>query len=194
MRRARSAMRLIDDIFADGLQEVGLAVSIDVETTGTNSETDEMLQVALVYSDGRPSFCEFVKPQRHKAWPEAEKITGIGPEDVASAKPADELRNDLENAFACVDLLVGYNLRFDLAFLLSAGITLPDCPAFDVMRAFARIRGRPESNRRASWVSLARCCRYYGVPLHPHTALSDAEATLRCFRKMMSLGDGSTVP
>lgn len=85
---------------------------------------------------------------------------------LASLKP------EIEKVFEDVDLIVGYNVAFDLLFLQTAGISFGNASVFDVMREFAPVAGRWDADRqRYAWVSLTYCATYYGVPLRAHDAL-----------------------
>lgn len=158
---------------------------VDLETTGLDSDCDEILQIAIVDGREEPLLNEFVKPARHSSWPSAQKLTGISPSDVADKLPFEHHKRRIAEVLRDAELLVGYNLRFDLGFLRAAGIDLPKCRCFDVMREYAlvaRVRGR---DGRYLWRPLHERARNYGVELAPHDALSDICATMQCFERML---------
>lgn len=161
-------------------------VCLDVETTGLDSCADEVLQVALVRGDGEVSLSHYVRPEHHSSWPLAQRIHGISPSMVEGCPSLASLKPKMERVFEDVDLIVGYNVSFDLSFLQVAGVSFGNVPVFDVMREFAPVAGRWDAgHQRYAWVSLAYCARYCGVPLRAHDALGDAQATLRCFWAMI---------
>lgn len=161
-------------------------VCLDVETTGLDPRTDEVLQVALVRGDGEVSLSRYVRPEHHSSWPLAQHTHGISPSMVEGCSPLASLKPEIEGILEDMDLIVGYNVAFDLSFLQTAGISFGNASVFDVMREFAPVAGRWDADRqRYVWVSLAYCAAYYGVPLRAHDALGDAQATLGCFWAMI---------
>lgn len=169
----------------------GAVRCVDVETTGLSPARDEILQVAVVDGTGATRLDVLVRPTRHESWPAARALHGIAPGDVRGAPTIDDVRPELVGALAGTELLVGYNLPFDLAFLKAAGV-VPDARyRFDVMRESAPVLGRRGRDGRCRWQSLATCARHYGVDLpRAHDALADARATLECFCRMLE-DDGS---
>ena len=167
------------------------AVCADVETTGLDPRIDEVLQIALVRGDGEVLLSCYVSPERHLSWPSAERTHGISPLMVKNRPPLTSLKQEIESVFEDADLIVGYNVTFDLSFLQAAGVSIGRAPAFDVMREFAPVAGRWDSYRkRYGWVSLAHCARFYGISLRAHDACEDARATLGCFWAMLERGSG----
>ena len=161
-------------------------VCLDVETTGLDPRSDEVLQVALVRGDGEVLLSRYVRPEHHSSWPLAQRTHGISPSMVEGCPSLASLKPEIEEAFEDVDLIVGYNVAFDLLFLRAADISIGKAPVFDVMREFAPVAGRWDADsHRYAWVSLAYCARYYGVSLLAHDALGDARATLACFWAMI---------
>ena len=161
-------------------------VCLDVETTGLDPRSDEVLQIALVRGDGEVLASRCVRPEHHSSWPLAQRTHGISPSMVEGCPSLASLKPEIEEVFEDVDLIVGYNVAFDLLFLRAAGISIGRAPVFDVMREFAPVAGRWDAgHQRYAWVSLAYCARYYGVPLRAHDALGDAQATLGCFWAMI---------
>lgn len=161
-------------------------VCLDVETTGLDPRTDEVLQVALVRGDGEVLLSRYVRPEHHSSWPLAQRTHDISHSMVEGCPSLASLKPEIEKIFEDVDLFVGYNVAFDLLFLQVAGISFGNGSAFDVMREFAPVAGRWDADRqRYAWVSLTYCATYYGIPLRAHDALGDAQATLGCFWAMI---------
>lgn len=164
-------------------------VCLDVETTGLNPRVDEVLQIALVRGDGEPLVSCYVRPERHSIWPSAQRVHGITPSMVEDCPPLASIKMKMEKVLEDAELIVGYNIVFDLSFIQAAGISVGSAPVFDVMREFAPVAGRWSANRqRFAWVSLAYCAQFYGIPLRAHDALEDACATLGCFWAMLEQG------
>ena len=167
-------------------------VCLDVETTGLDPRTDEVLQIALVRGDGETLLSRYVRPVRHESWSSAQRVHGISPSMAAGCPPLSSLVADVEKIFESANLIVGYNVDFDLAFLEASGMSCGSAPVFDVMREFAPVAGRWDgARRRYAWTSLEACARYYGYRFRAHDALEDTRATLYCFWAMLGRAPGA---
>lgn len=160
-------------------------VCFDLETTGLSSKQDEILQVAMVSGLGEVLLNQLIKPTRHASWQTAQRITGITPVMVANAPSIRQMAGRIQEMLDRSELVVGYNLPFDARFLEAAGIRMPNCLYFDVMRAFAPIAGKRNSAGNYRWMPLTECARHYGVSYSAHDALEDACAALACFHAML---------
>lgn len=170
-------------------------VCLDVETTGLDPRSGEVLQIALVRGDGEVLLSQYVRPERHSSWPLAQRTHGISPSMVEDSPTLALLKPEIEEFFEGIDLIVGYNIAFDLLFLQTVGISFGNAPVFDVMREFAPVAGRWDADRqRYAWVSLAYCAKYYRVPLRAHDALGDSQATLGCFWAMIGRDSARNLP
>lgn len=160
---------------------------LDVETTGLKPRRDEVLSLSIVDGEGRTVLDERFGAARHDCWNAAQTVHGIAPENLRELKPLGEHRDRIARILEEAELLVGYNLAFDLAFLASSGIKIPPgTPTFDVMREFARLHGlRSQRHPHGRWVSLADCARHYGLAFAAHSSLADAQATLFCFKRIL---------
>lgn len=157
-------------------------VCVDTETTGTSGARDEILSVAMVDGDGNELLYSLVKPAHRKKWDDAERINGISPKDVKDAPLLLEIADKIESILASADILVGYNLEFDIEMLQRGGISIPPVERFDVMRAFAPIYGEwAEWKKDWKWQRLEKCAEYYGYSFDAHNALEDARATALCY-------------
>ena len=159
---------------------------LDTETTGLNPRRDEVLSLSIVNREGQALLDERFGTVRNRRWDTAQAVHGIAPSDVAGLRPLGAHSAHITQILETAELLVGYNLDFDLAFLTSAGIKIPlSVPRFDVMREFARIHGlRNQRHPHGQWVSLAACARHYGLAFEAHSSLADARATLFCFERI----------
>jgi len=112
----------------------GESVSIDCETTGLNTRTDDIVTVAAVKIRGNriltsERFEAMVKP-RAKLNPDAIKVHRLREQDVAGGRPIEEVLPDLLR-FIGSRPLVGFYLEFDVAMLNKhvrrlIGIDLPN--------------------------------------------------------------------
>ena len=143
-------------------------ISLDLETTGLNAETDAIIEIAAVKFQGNEIldiFDTVVNPGKpipyHVQW-----LTGITEEEVANAPSFHNISAELLN-FAQDYPIVGHNISFDVEFLLQQGARLT-APLYDTWE-MARIilPHLPEY----SLVSLARELNV--VPLVSHRALAD---------------------
>ena len=165
-------------------------IAIDTETTGLNPNEDEIIQFSAVDMLGHALADFLIKPIFHERWDDAEKINGISPAAVKDCPPLTDRKADIERLLNGADLIIGYNPPFDLGFLKSGGIELPDAETLDITRIFESIKNEVDedgiSRKRQSLVS---CAAYYGYNWNgkPHDSLADARATMFCFQKMFGI-------
>ncbi len=93
-------------------------VAIDIETTGLDYQTSEIIELAAIrFQNGEPAerFETLVKPR--KGVPKfIEFLTHISPQELNNAPSVKEALKDLA-AFIGNDVLVGHNVGFDLGFI-----------------------------------------------------------------------------
>ena len=164
-------------------------VVFDIETTGLSSVEDEILSISICDGTSKQLFSSLIKPTRHKSWPNAERVNGITPAMVKQAPTLSDVSDQIRQHLTGNKLIVGYNVSFDLSFLISSEV-LEGWPAstFDVMREYALIHG---SRRRSKYSigylnsKLAVCASSYGYEFSAHDATEDAKATAYCFRALL---------
>ena len=162
-------------------------VSIDTETTGLNKNSDEILSIALVDGSGRELFYSLVKPTKRKRWPDATKIHGITWNDVKDAPELLDLYGEIAPIINGADLVIGYNLEYDLGMIAAAGASLNPRATFDVMKEYSSIYGTwNEWRGHRQWMKLVDCAEHYGYEFSAHNALEDAKATAYCFNQLMN--------
>lgn len=163
-------------------------ICFDTETTGFDAGgRDEMLQLSIVDGTGSVLFSDYVRPECRQRWPKAQEVNGITPAMVRDKRTMSELLPELNEIFSRARVLVAYNLEFDLSFLEAAGVKVPICLHFDVMKEFAPIAGKwDERHGDWRWLKLGQCARHYGYRFDAHDALEDARATLHCFNAMLT--------
>ncbi|MFN3821508.1 MAG: exonuclease domain-containing protein [bacterium] len=95
-------------------------VSLDLETTGLNPETCEIIELgAVLFQDSKPvsEFSQLIKPNVPTLPPEIVNLTGITDEDLKDAPRIVEVVDDFKE-FVSDYPLVGQNIDFDLGFLV----------------------------------------------------------------------------
>jgi DNA polymerase III subunit epsilon len=164
------------------LGETPFAV-VDVETTGLHFNTDRIVEVAVVRlrPDGtfESEYETLVNPRRDVG---ATDIHGLTATDVMQAPAFAEVAVDVGTRLHDA-VVVGHNLRFDLAFLASEyarlDVSLPDLPQLCTLRLAHQFL--PIPTRR-----LGDCCHELGIPHNGcHSALGDARATGKLLRALI---------
>lgn len=164
-------------------------IVLDTETTGLNTQTDELLQVSIIDSNGNTLYNSYLKPLRKRRWQDAERVNGILPDTVANAPTILDEVAKIHKIVSTAKTIVGYNIDFDLGFLSAVGIDVPDnVEIVDVMRVFAEIYGEWNDYYGGyKFQKLTTCADYYGYEWGDDTAhdsLSDCRATLYCYNQM----------
>lgn len=163
----------------------GKIICIDIETTGLDKETDEILQVAIINGRGKTLYNSYIRPEHKTEWKKAEEINKIGWEAVKNAPPLRKEKRKIERILRKAGLIIGYNQKgFDLPFLAAKGInTAVKAQVYDVMLEFAPIAGDyDEKHNSYKWKRLTYCADYYGYAGYKaHDALEDVRATLYCY-------------
>lgn len=163
-------------------------IIFDTETTGLDEEEDEILQLAIIDGSRTILFNEYIKPIQKTSWRKAQAIHHITPAKVKDKPNFYFYKEQVKKIFQQADLLIGYNLEFDLKFLKAEGIVPPrEALIFDVMKEFAPVYGC-WSNYFADyrWTTLTDCAEYYDYEYSAHDALADCKATLYCFHCMLN--------
>jgi len=163
-------------------------VVFDLETTGLNPVSDEIIEFGAVKLKGTEiidSFSSLVKPKR-KITSETFEITGISNEMLAEAPGLEEvLTSFLKFSEGCI--LVAHNATFDYRFVRSA-----------VKELFGKEWESPYIDTLALSKSLLKSRSYSldNVVKHlklgnfnHHRAAEDARVTAEVFRKFMSMVD-----
>lgn len=91
-------------------------VYLDLETTGLDARGDEILEIAIVQSDGLVLLNSFVKPVHVSQWPEAQAINCISPAMVKNAPSLLDIRSQIVDAVAGRGVYI-WNASFDREFL-----------------------------------------------------------------------------
>lgn len=149
-------------------------VVFDTETTGLHPYGgDEVLAIAICDGMGTPLFSSYVRPMRKRSWPEAERVNGISPAMVRYAPTLKEITPQIREHLLGNKLVVGYNVLFDISFLLKGG-ALEAWPmaTFDVMSEYASIHGTARTRHHDGYrySKLSTCAASYGYDFQAHDA------------------------
>ncbi len=164
-------------------QDPAKVMTLDIETTGFYPPQDEVLSLAIIDGNGRKLFYEKFKPEHNDAWPEAQAVNGISPEDVAKCQPLAAYTDKINSLLATASVIAGYNqVGFDVPFLGCFGIEVPEqTPMIDVMLDYAELNGEwDEKHQDWKWQKLTACAAHYEYQYQAHDSLEDVKATLYC--------------
>mgnify|MGYP001308670950 CR=1 FL=1 len=159
-------------------------VSIDLETTGLSPDTDEIIEVGAVKFQGCSifeTFQSFVNPDQMLS-SFIRRFTGISQEEVDESPPFSVVAQDLL-PFIGNAPIVGHNIAFDLGFLSSKGLRLPNarCDTWDL--AYVLL---PEIRE----YSLSRLAATLGIShTRPHRAIDDAIVTKEVFTSLVEIAE-----
>ena len=105
-----------NDFYGD--KRKGKTYFIDVETTGLDTNEDEILEIAVLDRFENIVYHAYIKPENHKSWDEAEKIHHLSPEFIfKNGKSKREVYKELNLLFKKTDYIIAYNVDFDLSIL-----------------------------------------------------------------------------
>lgn len=163
--------------------------ALDIETTGINPVVDRIVEIGMIRFNIRDgageSYCSLVHPGRDIPEKVIE-IHGITNEMVRDAPPLIDILDDIA-AFIGDRPLVIQNPRFDMGFLNIAyklsGKQLPVLEAYDTVY-LSRQTFMDMPNYR-----LTTLCSRLNIVIRHHRALSDAEAHMEVFRRVLKYHD-----
>lgn len=172
--------------------ETSETIVIDIETTGLNCCEDEVLQISIISDSGKTLYDSYIKPIFTDSWKDAERIHHITPNMVSDAPTIYEEMPKINAILNSARLIIGYNhSKFDNTFLEQYGAKFPkNAEIYDVMLEFAPIYGEwNDYYGNYKWQKLSVCADYYGYDWNDgaaHNSLSDCNATLYCYNKIVN--------
>lgn len=157
-------------------------VALDLETTGLDSRTDDIIEIGMVkVIDGKEvaNYQSFVRP-KGKLSVKIKRLTGLCDEDLIGAPDFEDI---LEEVIAFIgDMpVVGHNIGFDRGFLLEACKERFTSNTFDTLE-LARLLLPSAANHR-----LADLCSLQNIDIvQQHRALDDSLAAARLHLALLS--------
>ncbi len=165
--------------WARSLQEHQNWVVLDTETTGLSAQ-DEIVQIAVLDSDGKTLLDTYVRPTRSIP-ADATAIHGITDADVQRAPPFPEVYDELKRIITGKTVVI-YNAVFDLRLIRQTlqihGVSSPGIDEDLVECAMLRY---------SAWVGAlwpGGGYKWQRLQGGDHTALGDCRATLAVIRRM----------
>lgn len=150
-------------------------VSLDLETTGLNPDTDEIIEIGAIKFQGEEvvdAFHTLVNPQRLLPY-RIQLLCGIAQAELDAAPPFSDISSKLIS-FLENNPIVGHNVSFDLGFLARKGIKPPDA-TYDTWELATILLFQ------LSDYSLASVNKHLGLSIPHHRSLPDAIATKELF-------------
>lgn len=158
-------------------------VAFDLETTGLNVETDNIIEIgALRVTNGKVTerFIEFLKPEQPIS-PMITNITGITNEMVANARNTKSIIRDFIE-FCGDDVLLGHNILFDYKFTKKYAVEYGfpfEKKGIDTLKIARQVLKNLESK------SLGALCEHYHIVNQAaHRAYHDALATAKIYHML----------
>ncbi len=166
---------------------------VDIETNGMSSHDCEILEIsALRVRDGKvvDSFSSLIAPTQPIHW-YITHLTGISAETVKGAPPIEQVLSAFLQ-FLGDDVIVGYNVNFDVNFLYDSALrnlgALLTNDFVDVLR-FARKQLPHLYNHKQTTVA-----QYFGISIDgAHRALTDCYICNACYLKLKSDAEKDSV-
>jgi DNA polymerase-3 subunit epsilon/ATP-dependent DNA helicase DinG len=155
-------------------------VALDVETTGLEAGTDEIIEVAAVRFRGETvdaTFQRLVKP-RYSLPIKIAQLTGIEQSELEAAPAFHQIAPELVR-FVRTYPVVGHSIGFDLRMLAAQGLRIAQ-PSYDTFE-LATLLLPGQTSYRLSALAAA-----LGIP-HPeaHRALADADVARLLFTRLL---------
>lgn len=162
-------------------------VVVDIETTGFNPQTEELLEIGAVRIEGGRvvgEFSELVRPNK-KIPPRIIELTGITEAMVAEARGPGDILPEFMN-FAAGAVFVAHNAQFDLGFLAGKIRTVLGVeytpPVLDTLALSRALWSELKSHR------LNVVAKELGIKQeNHHRATDDARTTWRILQKAFEL-------
>jgi DNA polymerase-3 subunit epsilon len=164
----------------------GEVIVFDVETTGTERARDQVIElcVQLGLDEDAPHRVWRLRPSV-SIQPEAQAVHGISMEDLAGCPGFGEVADEVRQVFAHAQVLIGYNVAFDIGMLqaefdrLGQTLEMHDKLIVDAFRMWQQCEPRSLQHAHRRFVGDAFA--------EAHSAAADVAATGRVLRGMIDM-------
>lgn len=156
-------------------------IAFDVETTGKNAEIDQVIEISMcLYDSGEEKkYHSLIKPHVPIS-PGAERVHGISMDDLRDAPSFSEVAEEIMKFLNLADVIVGYNVRFDIRFVekefsrIGKTIQLDEKLVVDPLRIWQAMEPRRLEDAHV---------RFVGSEMeNAHSAEADVQAAVRVLR------------
>lgn len=155
---------------------------IDLETTGLNPETDEVIEIAVVKKCGTVILNALIKPETKTEWPNAQKINKISPTMVQNKQTINSLTHILVPAFKN-RTVYAWNAPFDYSFMPAL---LKDANVICAMKEYSDYiqHTQPQNASKTGRYKLSDVAKELGIKIkgNPHRALTDVQTMMEVRR------------
>lgn len=164
------------------LFESGFVV-IDLETTGFPTDSRvEIIEVAILGSDGEPLLDTLVKP-KWRIPAGASRVNGIYDDDVIDAPPLSEVYPQILETLQGLPA-IAYNAPFEEGIFDTVSFR-EDLPAPGPLGWFCAMRGYKSYAGLRRFVKLTQACASEGIKVqNAHRAMGDCLMTLELLKRM----------
>lgn len=168
-------------------------VALDIEATGLNPSSDEVIEVGLIVFDKDREISRYSQTVRPKRTVSQDmlRFTGIAREEIDRSPRFADIQDELARHIGSRPI-VGHSIEHDLALLRSAGLNLPNRTIDTYRLATAILPDMPNYQLG----TLSSILGFDIAAVDRHRAMGDVEATVHVFRALLKrLGqhDGSTL-
>lgn len=160
-----------------------IMIAFDVETTGKNPETDQIVEISMcLYEAGKERAMTLRIRPDITITKGAEAVHGISMEDLADSPRFPEVADQIESFLATSNVLVGYNVRFDIRFVeeefkrMGRVLDLSDKLVVDPLRIWQVLEPRTLTDAYRRFVG--------GSLEDAHSAEADVQAAVNVLRGM----------
>jgi len=167
---------------------------IDIETTGLNVLTHEIIEIGVVVTTPDLEIIEKfelkIKPKNiDNADPVSLKVNHYNEEDWVDASTLEDVMKVVSKKVKdCI--MVGQNVSFDWGFLDYAFVKtkLKNSMHYHKLDTISIAWAKLHDKVDVTHFSLRELCKYFDIKNeHAHSALSDAYATYELYKKLMEL-------
>ncbi|NMM61200.1 3'-5' exonuclease [Clostridium sp. P21] len=163
-------------------------VILDLETTGLSSLSDKIIEISIIkYENGRvvDTYNQLIDPEMHIPQ-EASNINGITNDMVKGCPKIHEI---IDNVYDRIngEIVMGYNVEFDIKFLSTAfgrsNKKIDKLVLIDVLQVVKETLPSKETQNR----KLETMKNYFGIESTSHRALADCEVTFEVFKRCLKI-------